>query len=228
MVREFMNLLYQYWLLFKLQFMKVLRLVLSISVINQIYVGNYIFARKLILNTRQGMRLKFARTFRSLGKVQISEKVCVSFLNYPHLIIKMHYTFSMYLNTNLSNWCLIFSDAVKWVKSKSRAGDMLILRVNLKSTSTAIFLRREQTKLNLTVSLTSIRKQRYLSYICIHAYSIQIHMYYLALLVVIFAIKQGPYIRPLCVELISHAKRLFDYRRNEAIYPDDVIQLFSS
>jgi len=42
------------------------------------------------------MRLKFARTFHLLGKVKIFlKKVCVSFLNYPHLIIKIHYTFSI-------------------------------------------------------------------------------------------------------------------------------------
>lgn len=80
--------------------MKALRLAIS-----QIYIGNYIFVEKLILNTWQEIQLKFADAFRSLGKIKISSKiVCVAFLNYPQLIIKMHYTFSMYfLSSYLSN-----------------------------------------------------------------------------------------------------------------------------
>lgn len=48
-------------------------------------------------------------------------------------------------------------------------------------------------------------------------------MYYLVLLLVIFVIKQRPHIRLLFIELISRAKRLIGF--NEAIYPDNVIEL---
>lgn len=74
------------------------------------------------------------------------KRVCVSFLNYPQLIKKCTIFLLIYLNTSLFV-CLLFKPSEYHVKWALIIENNLILRLNNKRFTSALFLRCEQTKL---------------------------------------------------------------------------------